>query len=90
VEYPPQSPDLTLLNFYLRFTQENTVYAIKPRTLRRTGSTKFILLVLLIHQQQYKKFQSHYSENLVAPGIETGTCGSDARNSDHWTTEAEY
>jgi hypothetical protein len=29
-------------------------------------------------------FQAHYfSENLVAPGIEPGTSGSVARNSDH-------
>jgi hypothetical protein len=34
-------------------------------------------------------FQTHYfSENLVAPGIEPGTSGSVARNSDHQTTEA--
>jgi hypothetical protein len=34
-------------------------------------------------------FQTHYfSENLVAPGIEPGICGSVARNSDHQTTEA--
>jgi hypothetical protein len=36
-------------------------------------------------------FQTHYfSENLVAAGIEPGTSGSVARNSDHWTTEAVY
>jgi hypothetical protein len=32
--------------------------------------------------------QTHYSENLIAPGIEPGTSGSVARNSDHYTTEA--
>jgi hypothetical protein len=36
-------------------------------------------------------FQTHYfSENLVAPGIEPGTSGCVARNSDHQTTEAAY
>jgi hypothetical protein len=30
----------------------------------------------------------YFSENLVAPGIETRTFGSVARNSDHYTTEA--
>jgi hypothetical protein len=34
-------------------------------------------------------FQTHcYAENVVAPGIEPGTCGLAVRNSDHWTTEA--
>jgi hypothetical protein len=32
--------------------------------------------------------KTHYfSENLVAPGIEPGTSGSIARNSDHYITE---
>jgi hypothetical protein len=30
----------------------------------------------------------YFSENLVAPGIEPGTFGSVASNTDHWTTEA--
>jgi hypothetical protein len=30
----------------------------------------------------------YYSENLVAPGIESETSESVARNSGHWTTEA--
>jgi hypothetical protein len=29
-------------------------------------------------------------ENLVGPGIEPGTSGSVARNSDHYTTEAVF
>jgi hypothetical protein len=34
-------------------------------------------------------FQNHYySENLVTPGIEPGTCGCAARNFDYYTTEA--
>jgi hypothetical protein len=34
-------------------------------------------------------FQTPYfSENLVGSGIDPGTSGSVARNSDHWTTEA--
>jgi hypothetical protein len=38
---------------------------------------------------EWTPFQTHcYSENLVAPGIEPGTSGSAARNSDHYTTEA--
>ena len=32
-DFPPRSPDLTPLNFYLRGTLKNTVYAIKPQTL---------------------------------------------------------
>jgi hypothetical protein len=35
--------------------------------------------------------QTHYfSENLVVQGIELGTTGSVARNSDHYTTEAVH
>jgi hypothetical protein len=36
------------------------------------------------HEAEWTPFQTHYfSENLVAPGIETGTSGSVARISDH-------
>jgi hypothetical protein len=41
------------------------------------------------HEAEWIPFQTHYfSENLVAPGIETETSGSVARNSDHEITEA--
>jgi hypothetical protein len=37
-----------------------------------------------IHEAEWTPFQTHYfSENLVAQGIEPGTSGSVARNSDH-------
>ena len=32
-EFPPRSPDLTSLDFYLWGTLKNTVYATKPQTL---------------------------------------------------------
>ena len=32
-EFPPRSPDLTTLDFYVRGTLKNTVYATKPQTL---------------------------------------------------------
>jgi hypothetical protein len=36
------------------------------------------------HEAEWTPFQTHhYSENLVARGIEPGTSGSVARNSDH-------
>jgi hypothetical protein len=36
------------------------------------------------HEAEWNPFQTHYfSENMVAPGIEHGTSGSAARNSDH-------
>jgi hypothetical protein len=36
------------------------------------------------HEAEWTPFQTHYfSENLVASGIEPGTSGSVARNSDH-------
>jgi hypothetical protein len=35
-------------------------------------------------RSRYFFFQTHYyPENMVAPGIEPGTCGSVARNSGH-------
>jgi hypothetical protein len=38
---------------------------------------------------EWTPFQTHYfSKNVVAPGIEPGTSGSVARNSDHKITEA--
>jgi hypothetical protein len=41
------------------------------------------------HKAEWTPFQTHYfSENLIALGIESGTLGSAARNSDHLTTEA--
>jgi hypothetical protein len=37
------------------------------------------------------RLQTHYfTENLVAPGIEAGTSGTVARNSDHLTTETVF
>jgi hypothetical protein len=40
------------------------------------------------HEAEWTPFQTHYfSENLVALGVEPGTSGSVARNSDHWITE---
>jgi hypothetical protein len=36
------------------------------------------------HEAEWTPFQTHYfSENLIAPGIEPGSSGSVARNSDH-------
>jgi hypothetical protein len=47
------------------------------------------LLLDYPHEAESTSFQIHYfSEKLVAPGIEPGTSGSVARNSDHYTTEA--
>jgi hypothetical protein len=41
------------------------------------------------HKAEWTLFQTHYfSENLVAPGVEPGTSGFVARNSDHYITEA--
>jgi hypothetical protein len=39
------------------------------------------------HEAVWTPLQTHYSEDLVAPGIEPGTSGSVARNSDHWSRE---
>jgi hypothetical protein len=44
-----------------------------------SSSSTFILT-----RTEWIPFQTHYySENLTAPGIEPGTSGSAARNSDH-------
>jgi hypothetical protein len=43
------------------------------------------------YEAKWTPFQTHYfSENLVAPGIETRASGFAARNSGHQTTEAVY
>jgi hypothetical protein len=48
-----------------------------------SSSSSFILI-----RAEWTPFQTHcYSENLVAPGIELGTSGLAARNSDHKTPE---
>jgi hypothetical protein len=45
-------------------------------------------LLTSTHETEWTPFQTHYfSENPVAPGIESGTSGSVSRNSDHQTTE---
>jgi hypothetical protein len=42
------------------------------------------------HEAEWTPFQIHYfTENLVAQGIEPGTSGSVARNSDHWTRDGK-
>jgi hypothetical protein len=44
-----------------------------------SSSSSFILT-----RAEWTPFQTHcYSENLVAPGIELGTCGLAARKCDH-------
>jgi hypothetical protein len=49
-----------------------------------SSSSSFILT-----RAEWTPFQTHcYSDNLVALGIEPGTSGLAARNSDHQTTEA--
>jgi hypothetical protein len=58
-----------------------------------TGAATFSFKKLLSypHEFEWTPFQTHYfSENLVAPGIELGTSGSVARNSDHYTTEVRH
>jgi hypothetical protein len=43
-----------------------------------------IQLLSYPHEAEWTPYQTHYyQENLVAPGIESGTSGSAARNSDH-------
>jgi hypothetical protein len=43
----------------------------------------FKVLLNCTHEAEWTPFQTHYSENLVAPEIEPETSGSVARNSDH-------
>jgi hypothetical protein len=52
----------------------------------QTGAAYFSFKYLLNcpHEVEWTPFQTPYfSENLVGPGIEPGTSGSVARNSDH-------
>jgi hypothetical protein len=49
----------------------------------------FIQVAPQPHEAEWTPFRTPYfSENLVGPGMEPGTSGSVARNSDHETTEA--
>jgi hypothetical protein len=51
-----------------------------------TGAATFSFKQLLncTQEAEWTPFQTHYfSENLVAPRIEPGISGSEARNSDH-------
>jgi hypothetical protein len=60
-----------------------------PRPYSRFSSSKPLLFLpsstsVVLNEAEWTTFQTHYfSENLVAPGIEPGTSGSVARNSDH-------
>jgi hypothetical protein len=56
-----------------------------------TGAATFSLMWLLIypHEAEWTLLQTHrFSENVVASGIESGTSGCAARNSDHWNKQA--
>jgi hypothetical protein len=44
----------------------------------------FMYLLIYPYEAEWTPFQTHYSENLVAPGIEPGTSGSVVRNADSW------
>jgi hypothetical protein len=51
--------------------------------------SRYYFFLSCIHEAEWTTFQTNYfSENLVAPGIEPGTSGSVARNSDHQTTDS--
>jgi hypothetical protein len=52
--------------------------------LDRSRYISFKELLIYPHEAEWTPFQTHcYSENLVAPGMEPGTSGSAARNSDY-------
>jgi hypothetical protein len=57
-----------------------------------TGATTFLSSSssFILTRAEWTPFQTHYSENPVAPGIEPGTTGLAVRNSDHCTTEAVF
>jgi hypothetical protein len=57
--------------------------------LDRSRYFSFKHLLSCPHEAEWTPFEIRcFSENLVAPGIEPGTSGHVARNSDHQTTEA--
>jgi hypothetical protein len=63
--------------------------AVNFSFLDRSRYFSFKQLLNYPREAEWTPFQTYYfSENLVAPGIEPGTSGSVARNSDHKTTEA--
>jgi hypothetical protein len=65
-----------------------TFTAVNISFLDRSRYFSFKYLLIYAHETEWTPFHIHcYSENLVAPGIEPGTSVSEARNSDHETTE---
>jgi hypothetical protein len=63
--------------------------AVNSVFLTRAATFSLKYLLNYHHEADWTPFQTHYfKENVVAPGIEPGTSGSVARNSDHQTTEA--
>jgi hypothetical protein len=63
--------------------------AVNLSFLDRSRYFSFKYLLIYPHEAEWTPFQTHcYSENVVAPGIESGTSGSVDRNSDHFTTES--
>jgi hypothetical protein len=75
----------TVVDIGCRVVSSTDYYGRLSRFSRLRVST-FQLKYLLIctPKAEWTPFQNHYFlENLVAPGIETGTSGSVARSSDH-------
>jgi hypothetical protein len=61
-----------------------TVTVVNLSFLARSRYFSFKYLLIYAHDAEWTPFQIHsYSENLVGPGIEPGTSGLAARNSDH-------
>jgi hypothetical protein len=62
--------------------------AVNHSFLDRSRYFCFKYLFIYAHETEWTPFQTpRYSENLLAPGIELGTTGSAAMNSDHETIE---
>jgi hypothetical protein len=59
-------------------------YAVFSYFLAGAANFSFKYLLSCTHETEWAPFQTHYfSENLIAPGVEPGTSGFVARNSDH-------
>ena len=67
-EYPPRSPDLTSLDFYLWGTLKNTVYATEPQTLEELrGQIEHAIndIPLAIIQTVYRSVRRRFWESTV-------------------------
>jgi hypothetical protein len=71
MQYPPQSPDLTPLDFYLWGNLKNTVCTRKPGTLQDLGHTIEIASIAIppATLQEVYDFVTHYYQQSIGAAV---------------------